>query len=265
MQKNETLLTLVLGTQNGKTFDRYFHRVDGIEFEWHLRDLISVAHFITVLPPIGEVDDKTYAGGYTVVSHSSRSGISAVQIEFNKLVRGCQTARMRTAALVAEAIIRHYHSLPSEEPKIRSNKSNSSVKHKIFFLDIDEVLCTSKLHRDEYNRNPFYLEHPTGTYPPLELACLQNLKNLLDKSGAKIVVSSSWRLDIDLMKFFRFALEEVHINWEDILLRGTPDVDEGKGLEMRTSLEIKSHQCEGFVIIDDSNEVSITNVFPPLS
>lgn len=116
---------------------------------------------------------------------------------------------------------------------------------KIIFLDIDGVL--------NYQGSSF-----------LDETCLKNLKYIVGKTGAKIVVISTWRVCLDddylkkyvsspnseLLKYGRL-FEEVFTNelkWIDI----APDLNERRSEEVE--LWLGTHpDVESFVILDDFN------------
>jgi hypothetical protein len=57
---------------------------------------------------------------------------------------------------------------------------------KIIFLDVDGVLNYSRMDKDDH------IETPSGL---VSKRCISLLNEITDKTGAKIVVSSTWRLD----------------------------------------------------------------------
>lgn len=57
---------------------------------------------------------------------------------------------------------------------------------KIIFLDVDGVLNYSRMDKDDH------VETPSGL---LSKRCVEMLNRITDRTGAKLVVSSTWRLD----------------------------------------------------------------------
>ena len=116
---------------------------------------------------------------------------------------------------------------------------------KIIFLDIDGVL--------NFYGSDF-----------LDKSCLNNLKYIIDNTGAKIVVISTWRVCLDdnylnkyvskpnsqlleYRKLFENTFTE-NLKWIDI----APDLAERRSEEV--ALWLKEHpETEKFVIIDDFN------------
>ena len=120
---------------------------------------------------------------------------------------------------------------------------------KIIFCDIDGVLNVCYGQRDEFGQ----LFHPHF---------VDNLKWIIDTTGAKIVISSSWR---------HSGLSEMKRMWDhrnlpgdviDITCDCAQVVDNGncefydlveRGHEIQEWLN--AHEVENFVILDDDNDV----------
>lgn len=67
-------------------------------------------------------------------------------------------------------------------------------QHPIIFLDVDGVISNSRCVL--YNFNPlddFIFDDTEKELLPLEKRCVQLLKDLIIETGAKIVISSTWR------------------------------------------------------------------------
>lgn len=126
-----------------------------------------------------------------------------------------------------------------------------SRMYKLIFLDIDGVLDTYKSR---------YM---------LDLVLLDRLGNLLGRTGAWIVISSSWRCDnvTDTIEFLTdYDNPRVRSNplpFTDRIVGVTPilfSVVDGdinrpvtRGEEIETFL--KSHPCDNYVILDDCDEM----------
>ena len=146
-------------------------------------------------------------------------------------------------------------------------------KMKVVFLDVDGVLNTlESLGGGEEGEN-IIIDNKSGS--SLELRCLQNLTNILLKTGAKIVVTSTWRLFPDMLEFltrtvndmYRHSLAwnnsekgETEINEKSVIIGSTidggpPPFGRGRGMEVRVWLE--SHpDCDRFVVLDDDHKQS---------
>lgn len=98
---------------------------------------------------------------------------------------------------------------------------------KIIFLDVDGVINTTKYHFTKFDE-----------------VCLDNLQYLIDKTNAKIVVSSSWR-DEDTIRMKANFLDNGFTEklWEsviDITCRGYRNVIKGSKLPIIRGNEIKA-------------------------
>jgi hypothetical protein len=138
------------------------------------------------------------------------------------------------------------------------------VGMKIIFLDIDGVINVISKKRDEFGQ----LFHPPF---------VENLKKIIDETGAKIVISSSWRKDgLDRMKEmwkFRNLPGEVIdttpsiytgsiVYWNNHLKKHpTPrrySYSIPRGCEIAFWLERNSElQIENYVILDDDTDMLI--------
>jgi hypothetical protein len=121
---------------------------------------------------------------------------------------------------------------------------------KIIFLDIDGVLNVAPKEWDKYGA----VFHPS---------LVSNLKSIIDSTGAKIVISSSWRTD---------GLDKMQSMWCGRNLPGevidvTPDlsrIDKFGSLEYYVSVErgyeiekwlAKHPEVTNYVIIDDGKDM----------
>lgn len=107
---------------------------------------------------------------------------------------------------------------------------------KIIFLDIDGVICVNwKEDADEFGHG-------------FHEAYVKNLSDIIEKTGAKIVISSTWRMS---------GLSEMQRMWEMRDLPGkvidvTPVMNTIRGEEIAEWL--RGNQCDNYVIIDDGND-----------
>ena len=148
------------------------------------------------------------------------------------------------------------------------------------FLDVDGVLNTlDSLGGGEEDSN-IILDRVSGS--PLERRCLSNLVHILDRTGAKIVVTSTWRLFPDMMQFLTKTVNDLYKHsqaWQEqgkgqsiegaekdqsVFIGcttddGAPPFGGGRGQEVRIWLE--SHpECDRFVVLDDDHKQSFQNI-----
>ena len=122
---------------------------------------------------------------------------------------------------------------------------------KLVFLDIDGVLDTYKSH---YMLDPVLLDR---------------LGRILERTGAKIVVSSSWRA-MDVAETIEFMTDPDNpcvghnpFPYTDKIIGITPilfsvaegDIDRPATRGEEIAAYLKSHPCDSYVILDDCDEV----------
>lgn len=108
---------------------------------------------------------------------------------------------------------------------------------KIIFLDFDGVLCP---YNDSWNDNK---DKYGALFGPRNI---ENLKSIIDATGAEIVISSSWRGGISLWGLLKM--------WAKRKMPGkvvgvTPIINENKSSEIDKWLS--HHICHKYVIVDD--------------
>lgn len=112
------------------------------------------------------------------------------------------------------------------------------TKNKIIFLDIDGVLNVIPQGRDEYGS--IFHSH-----------FVDNLKTIIDNTGAKIVISSTWRFDglVQMQKMWK------HRNLPGEIIDITPHIDicqRGKEIDAW----LKAHKdTTHYVILDDDTDM----------
>ena len=84
---------------------------------------------------------------------------------------------------------------------------------------------------------------------PLERKALACLQRLVQASGARIVISSSWRGVHEAMQHLQAALAEYHMGVMDITSPQGPAATRGEEIEAW----LAHHPVEGFVILEDSD------------
>lgn len=128
------------------------------------------------------------------------------------------------------------------------------IKEKYIFLDVDGPINT--------NRN-IRIQHALGKstcsyYIELPRKKILNIKEIVNNTGAKIVVSSSWRLGFEGIKPSSAYLNlERQLNKYHVFLEGwTPYHDDGRGVEISLWLN-DFEQINGYIpdyiIIDDDD------------
>lgn len=131
---------------------------------------------------------------------------------------------------------------------------------KIIFLDFDGVLNNELFYR-------YRLKIGTENYPPYPLCeidkdCIDVLNYVIEKTGAKVVVSSTWRHGRTIeelqhiLNFFEF---------KDEIIDKTPSFNHSdcvRGNEISKWIEVNqellgesSNQFENYVILDDDNDM----------
>jgi hypothetical protein len=119
---------------------------------------------------------------------------------------------------------------------------------KYLFLDIDGVLNHEEWYRERV-RNRKRNEWWEDCFDP---ECVKRLNRILEETGAKLVVSSTWRSDQKLKHYF----ETIGITTDfDITPNITHELPNGeiywpdRGEEIEEFLKI--HPCDTYVILDD--------------
>lgn len=110
---------------------------------------------------------------------------------------------------------------------------------KVIFLDVDGVL-----NSDEYFDRIQNLDIE-GIESEIDINKVKLLKKAVDETGAKVVLSSSWRYTRNAL-----ALKELLANYGIHITDSTPVVENKRGLEIRKWLE-NNDNVEDFVILDD--------------
>lgn len=125
---------------------------------------------------------------------------------------------------------------------------------KIIFLDIDGVLNSHRFFKERHEKNAErhfngdYIEYKLGD---IDLKSMVHLNDLLQKTGAKIVVSSTWRKSFSvkqLQELFR------RVNLQGEIIDKTATLNTIRGLEIAKWLETRP-EVESFVIIDDDSDM----------
>ncbi len=107
---------------------------------------------------------------------------------------------------------------------------------KIIFLDIDGVLNVYTQGHDQFG----------STFHP---HLIENLRSIIEATGAKIVISSSWR---------SAGLEEMQLMWKlrdypGEVIDVTPYSDINRGEDIAEWL--RTNDCNRYVILDDNDDM----------
>lgn len=103
----------------------------------------------------------------------------------------------------------------------------------VIFLDFDGVMTTRKTRYDNFDPE-----------------CTKRLQEILDKTGAKIVVSSTWRINKDLV-FLKKLFEEWGINPDDVI--GLTPRFSGKGRGTEITAWLDKNLVDNYIVIDDDS------------
>ena len=123
-------------------------------------------------------------------------------------------------------------------------------KIKVIFLDIDGVLNVYGTEHDEYGQ--IFHEH-----------LVENLRTIINETGAKIVISSTWRFSglqrmKDLWKFRNLPGEVIGITIDcyDLIADGRFEFydDVTRGHEIQDWIDDNKNRIQSYVILDDDND-----------
>lgn len=136
----------------------------------------------------------------------------------------------------------------------------------IIFLDVDGVIAT----HNEFmmNRPKFWLKHPEAReihIPyPFNPKCVKILNNILEVTGAEIVLSSDWRMHWDLedldkiFKFNKVIKSPVGVT-DQFKRKMSSDLEDDRSWQIRNY--VKNHNLKKWVAIDDLNLSSLGDNF----
>ncbi len=119
---------------------------------------------------------------------------------------------------------------------------------KLIFLDFDGVLNSIN-----YARRTRQIGEMSTTYD-IDPAAAERIRRLVFETGAKIVVSSTWRIIHNLQSLQRI-LGVFNIPAKDVI-GVTPRMNADRGHEIQAWLDCTEEDIESFVIIDDSSDMA---------
>lgn len=131
---------------------------------------------------------------------------------------------------------------------------------KVVFLDIDGVLNTERfINIQKKELGGIYDRTMNLNFDPI---CMKNLKKIIELTGTKIVISSTWRKSKEsngihwkaiLQNFRQYKIDE------NVIIGITPFIDFGtRGEEIKEW--INEHKVEKFAIIDDLDNEKVDNI-----
>jgi hypothetical protein len=129
---------------------------------------------------------------------------------------------------------------------------------KVIFLDIDGVLNHERFYKERHERRneEGALEHP---YSEIDITSVNNLNNLCDETGAKVVISSTWRHSG--LGYCKDVLEKVGFTGEIIDITPTHE-SRLRGLEIldwiKSNEELigdRYYNFTEYVILDDDSDM----------
>lgn len=133
---------------------------------------------------------------------------------------------------------------------------------KIIFLDIDGVLNNELFYRKRHQLN--FVGYPEYPMSEFDTQCIESLNYLIEKTGAKVVISSTWRIGRTIEE-----LQELlnSVGFKGEIISKTPSMrhlDENclRGNEIlkwikdnRELIGQEYHEFENYVIFDDDSDM----------
>ena len=122
-----------------------------------------------------------------------------------------------------------------------------TIKNKIIFLDIDGVLNNIGQY---YNERKVYISNAAE----LDKTAIGILRFICDCTGAKIVISSTWRLLNKDTAWFKGMFNSY--GWYDVDVIGlTPDKHHHRGNEIAEWVSNHRRTIDTYVIVDDDTDM----------
>jgi len=121
---------------------------------------------------------------------------------------------------------------------------------KYLFLDIDGVLNHEDWYKNKVQKNQNNFKYWwESCFDP---DCVKRLNKILDETGVRLVISSSWRIDRELKKYFKTIGIPTDFDITPSLAREDENgmyIWPSRGEEIEVFL--KTHSCDQYVILDD--------------
>lgn len=118
---------------------------------------------------------------------------------------------------------------------------------KVIFLDIDGVLCTMETY---YRRKKEFMNYKKYISPIVDTDRLLLLKQIIDKTSAKVVITSSWRTAI--ISGLSSGIELINLFKEyGIEIYDLTSFDENRNRVNEINSYLEQNEVENYIIIDD--------------
>lgn len=118
---------------------------------------------------------------------------------------------------------------------------------KVIFLDIDGVLCTMETY---YRRKKEFMNYKKYISPIVDTDRLLLLKQIIDKTSAKVVITSSWRTDI--ISGLSSGIELINLFKEyGIEIYDLTPFDDNRNRVNEINSYLEQNEIENYIIIDD--------------
>lgn len=118
------------------------------------------------------------------------------------------------------------------------------------FLDIDGVLNSEDWYHYYWENDLKYTDKEYN----IDFRAVERLNRLIDATGAEIVLSSTWRFDMDVAKL---RLSRAGLKYD--IAKKLPGCEFGVGSPTRGELiaeYVKNQKCKRYVIFDDDNDMT---------
>lgn len=116
---------------------------------------------------------------------------------------------------------------------------------KVIFLDIDGVLNSMQYWESIQDKE----ENLTEMESELDPQCLRNLKQIVDETKAKIVITSTWKRINKINRFKKYVPQYGLYVYDQTPCH--PDGGGHRGDEIRQYLQEHKNEIEKFILLDD--------------